>query len=152
EQWGEEMASEDVPNPLLALASGSARGDIYISGGVNRNWRDWEEPMMELLAPFIQAGGSVSIDGEDSFRTNWVFDGECMTRDDEEYICCSRLQELEAKEKELEIVKARLAKAGEMLANHARAFRSLNIKSVAQEIEDFLKETPALEQLAECAE
>jgi len=106
DQWGDVVASEETPAPLEALASGTTRGDIFIMGCVSKRWRDWEEKTLEALAPFIQAGGTVGITGEDDYHGGWEFDGETMSSWDEESVKCSRVRELEAKEQELAELKA----------------------------------------------
>lgn len=155
--WGDYLAEEDKPVPLMALASGTTRGAIHITGYAHKKWRDWEEPLLESIAPYIQAGGTVEILGEDNYKTNWEFDGECMVREDEEYIRVSARQELEAKEKELEIVKARLERAEGLLTEHLRIAplygNGLTKGKHNQKIKEFLEEKKhPLEQLAECAE
>lgn len=153
EHWGEGLAEEEDPAPLMALASESARGNIYISGVAYKKWRSWEESMMESIAEFIQDGGTVSIDGEDDYRGGWEFDGECMSEWAEEYIHTERREELEGKEKELEEVKARLEQAEELLIHHISLGR-IERKTIdlLGQTEAFLKERSALNQLAEAAE
>lgn len=72
--WGEPLASEEKPVPLKALAALSARGQITIEGFVQKKWRDWEEPVIEALGPYVADGGTVRILGEeDEAPKEWVF-------------------------------------------------------------------------------
>jgi hypothetical protein len=147
-EWGDGLAHEEAPVPLEALASGSTRGNILIIYSTFKKWRSWEEPMMESIAEFVDAGGSVEIHGEDAYKTNWCFDGECMTVEDEESIRCWRLRELEAKEKELEELK--------LFLESVRDWKK-DCQTIASGWARWLKVekklfAPALEQLAEQAE
>jgi hypothetical protein len=147
--WGQDLeVHEESPAPLLALASGSTRGDIRISGYVNKKWRDWEEPLMDELAPFIEAGGIIRIDGEDDYRGGWSFDGKTSNEWSEVYIDTADLKKLEEQAKELEIVKARLHVAEALLREaKPRASIALDAKITA-----YFKEPSPLEQLAKVAE
>lgn len=79
ELWNDIEAEEEKVAPLVALASGTVRGDVYISGYVNKKWRDWEEPMLEVIAPFVKAGSSITVKGEDDdCSCEWRFNGEAM--------------------------------------------------------------------------
>jgi hypothetical protein len=82
--WGEDVVAEEkTPPPLAALASGEVRGNIEISGVAYRKWRSWEEPLLDTLAPYIQDGGSISVEGEDDYATTWEFEGGVRYIDDQ---------------------------------------------------------------------
>lgn len=155
-QWGEDLCHEEAPAPLEALASGETRGDIFIFGEVYGRWGSWCDALMESIEEFIQDGGEVAICGEDGFKTNWTFDEGVMVTEDEEYIRVSRREELEGKEKELELVKTRLTKAEDLLTEHLMIAplygNGLTKGKLNSRIKDFLKEPSALEQLAEQTE
>lgn len=71
--WGETLAVEQKPQPLMSLATLAARGDITIDGYAYKKWRSWEEGTMDVLAPFITEGGTVDIEGEDGEASKWEF-------------------------------------------------------------------------------
>jgi len=156
EHWGdtwsdEPYAEERKPSPLHALADGQFRGEITIFGHTTKKWRDWEQPLVEALAPYVEAGGTISVKGEDwECASIWAFDGKTVVVDEYTPTSTKELEELRAKAE-------RLKEAEAMLGELRYAFSrdpSKEERKVIKNIENFLscKARPALEQLAECAE
>lgn len=144
EAWGEGLAEEATPTPLVALASGCVRGEITISGYCHKSWREWEEPMLDAIAPFVQKGGCVTVKGEDyDAPSEWRFDGRCRYTEDYENILTSERKELEAKAKRLE--------KAESLLRRLTTF-GIPDDQVWNDVRDYLKPKAPLEQLAETAE
>ncbi len=73
--WGEDLAEEQTPAPLIALANLSTRGDIVILGDCEKKWHTYEENLLDVLAPFIEDGGTIAYKGQDfECAQKWVFE------------------------------------------------------------------------------
>jgi hypothetical protein len=74
ESWGDNIAQEEKPNPLIALATLNSRGRVTFNEWTHKKWRSWEEDMLDVLAPFIEDGGTVTFKGEDyDCHEKWEF-------------------------------------------------------------------------------
>jgi len=72
--WHADVAFEQEIAPLVALATLSTRGDIVFSDYVSKSWREYEEPILDVLAPFVEDGGTVRYKGEDfDCEQVWTF-------------------------------------------------------------------------------
>lgn len=154
ELWGEYLAEEEEATPLVAIASGSIRGDIVITDYCDKSWRDWEEPLLDKLAPFFVVGGTIEVKGEDyECSSIWEVDdgplGKGLTAHHREPVCSNELRVLKRKAKKLEVAEALLTehlRLADVVGNGV-ARGELNRK-----IKEYFKKPPALEQLAEQAE
>jgi hypothetical protein len=146
----EHIAYEKEPVPLMALVSGTARGAVHIEGHAGKKWRDWEEPMLDAIAPFVKKGSTVTVKGEDfDAPSEWVFDGEVRYQEDYENIRCEERAELLAKAARLEKAEALLRRLHDW--NHV-AMGGFESK-VWDDLDSFLpSEASPLEQLAKAAE
>ena len=136
-EWlGEDdsIATEEKPNPLVALASLQTRGDINVDGGSHRKWRNQEE-LLQALAPYVTAGGTVRCDGEDDYRGGYSFDGKGIEEWTEEYVTDSQLKTFDDNAK-------RLTEAEELLTE-LRVF--LDEDYLTKKIDEFLNQSTSAE-------
>ena len=71
---------------------------ITVSGLISKKWRDWEESLLDVLAPFVKDGGRVVVKGEDyDCATEWRFHEGVRHVEEFAPVSCSELAELQAK-------------------------------------------------------
>lgn len=130
----DEIAVEEKPNPLVSLASLQTRGDINVNSGSHRKWRNQEE-LLQALAPYVTAGGTVRCDGEDDYRGGYSFDGKGIEEWTEEYVTDSQLKTFDDNAK-------RLTEAEELLTE-LRVF--LDEDYLTKKIDEFLNQSTSPE-------
>jgi len=147
-EWSPEgiLSEEAGVAPLKALAGGSMRGSISITGCVNKRWREWEEPLLDELAPFFEDGSTVTVKGEDSDTPDiWIFEGGVRNVEAMRLIRDSEEKTLRAKAERLE--------TAEQLLRELREWNSWMVwPPIWGRLDEFFREKTALEQLAEQAD
>ena len=145
---------EQTPLQQLADAANPEQtvGAFKVEGYAHGKWRDDEEPMLEAIAPYVKAGSTVHVRGEDyDCPDEWVYTDGKLDKSGSVVIRRRRHEELEAKEKKLDKL---LPLVTEYLDLRSKMTDGTRLGRLRRQLTDVLsdKEPSALTQLAEVAE